>query len=468
MRLFRYILIIIAVISIAGCFAFSAAAALPDTQWDGESRLSVNRNYILTQKTVLSSDLTVPEGSYLVLDRFGELVIPEGLSLTVNGVISVENGGTITNYGNVYIDGSVSVNGNYISEDKSENEVNGELTIYRQGNLHLTSKLTVTETGLLDTEGNLTFKHESLVANYGSIRIQSGGEATNSGRMIIAENGSFQCRGSLTNERKGTINNYGSITLEKDSIFAPMGKLANYSGGVMTDDSTHKDWSIYTAEILKDEEEIVKRGIDISYAQGEIDWEALSKSGIDFVIMRCGRGDIDGTGPQADIRFYENIEAANKYRMDVGVYFYTYAETPAQAEREAEFMLTLLEGYTITYPVILDMEESTRRKDMSNIAEAFLEVVAEGGYYPMLYSYQSMLDDHFSDEIKEKYAVWIARLKHKPETDYDYYIWQYSHDGQIVGIKGDVDFDTAYRDFPEILRDYGLNHLTPIEPVEEE
>ncbi|MDE7280332.1 MAG: glycoside hydrolase family 25 protein, partial [Ruminiclostridium sp.] len=315
--------------------------------------------------------------------------------------------------------------------------------------------------------GKVTFKHESLVSNYGNIHIQNKGEAINGGRIVITETGAFRCRGSLTNERKGTINNYGSITLEKDSFFAPMGKLANYSGGVMVDDSTHKDWSIYTAEILKDEEEIVKRGIDISYAQGEIDWETLSKSGIDFVIMRCGRGDIDGTGPQADIRFYENIEAANKYGMDVGVYFYTYAETPAQAEREAEFMLTLLEGYTITYPVILDMEESTRRKDLSNIAEAFLEVVAQGGYYPMLYSYQSMLDDHFSDEIKEKYAVWIARLKHKPETDYDYYIWQYSHDGQIMGIKGDVDFDTAYRDFPEILRDYGLNHLAPIEEEEQ-
>ncbi len=466
MKLFRYILIIIAIVSIAGCFGFSAAAAMPDSLWDGESRLAVNRNYILNKKTVLSTDMTVPEGAYLVLDRFGELVIPEGLSLTVNGIISIENGGAIINYGNIYVNGSVSVSGNYISEDKSETEINGELTIGREGNLQLTSKLSVSKTGFLGAEGKIAFKHDSLVANYGSIHIQSGGEAVNSGRMIIAEEGTFECRGSLTNERKGTINNYGSITLAEDSSFALMGRLANYDNGSMVDNSTHTDWSIYTAEILKNEEEVVKRGIDISYAQGEIDWETLSKSGIDFVIMRCGRGDIDGTGPQADIRFYENIEAANKYGIDVGVYFYTYAETPAQAEREAEFMLTLLDGYTITYPVILDMEESTRRKDLTKIAETFLEIVAEGGYYPMLYSYQNMLDNHFSDELKEKYAIWVARLKHKPETDYDYYIWQYSHDGSIMGIKGDVDFDTAYRDFPEILRDYGLNHLTP--KVEEE
>ena len=465
MRLFRYILIIIAIVSIAGCFGFSAAAARPDSLWDGESRLAVNRNYILNKKTVLSSDMVVPEGSFLVLDRFGELVIPEGVSLTVNGTISIENGGTVTNYGNIYVDGSgsVSVSGNFIGEDKSETEIDGELTVNREGNLHLTSKLTVSDTGFLGTEGRVSFKRESLVANYGEIHVHSSGEILNTGRIIVAENGAFECRGSLTNERKGTINNYGSISLEEDSFYAAMGKLSVFDNGRVIDNSNHKDWSIYTAEILKNEEEVVKRGIDVSYAQGEIDWETLSKSGIDFVIIRCGRGDIDGTGPQADIRFYENIEAANKYGIDAGVYFYTYAETVAQAEQEAEFMLTILEGYTITYPVILDIEESTRRKDLSHIAEAFLEVVAEGGYYPMIYSYQNMLDNHFSAELKEKYAVWVARLKHKPETDYDYYIWQYSHDGEIVGIKGDVDFDTAYRDFPEILRDYGLNHLTPTE-----
>lgn len=463
MKLFRYILIIIAIISITGCFGFSAAAAMPDSSWDGESKLNNHRNYILSEKKVLSSDMTVPEDAVLVLDKFGELVIPEGVSLTVDGIVRIERGGAVTNYGEIYVDksGSVSVSGNFIGEGESETEIYGELTVKREGNLYLTSKMTVNDAAVIDAEGMVFFKRQSLVENYGKILIKSSGEMVNGGKITVTENGAFVSLGSLTNERKGSIENYGAVSLEEDSFFVASGKLLNLDNGTINDNSTHKDLSIYTAEILKNEEEKVKRGIDVSYAQGEIDWEVLSRSGIDFVIMRCGRGDIDGTGPKEDNRFYENIEAANKYGIDAGVYFYSYAETAEQAEDEAEFLLTIIKGYTITYPVVLDMEESTGRKDMSGIAEAFLEVVAEGGYYPMLYSYKNMLDNHFSDELKEKYAVWIARLRHKPETDYDYYIWQYSHDGDIMGIKGKVDYDTAYRDFPEILRDYGLNHLTP-------
>lgn len=465
MKLFRYILIIIAVISIVACFGFSAVVAMPDSLWNGESELSNHRNYILNEKKTVSDELIIPENTVLVLEEFGELVIPEGGSLTVKGGISIERGGCITNYGNLYIEngGKVDVIGNLLSEDKSETEIDGELTLTQEGNLHSASNLTVGDTGVIDSEGTVFLKKYSNTENQGRIYIRSSGEMVNGGNVIISKEGAFECEGSLINERKGSISNYGNFDFKDDSFFVPSGKLLNLEGGTLTDNSTHKDLSIYSAEILKNEEEVTKRGIDISWVQGEVDWETLSQSGIDFVIIRCGRGDIDGTGPKEDNQFFRNIENANKYGIDAGVYFYSYAETVEQAEEEAEFMLEILKGYTITYPVVLDMEEDIGKNDMTDLAEAFLEIVAEGGYYPMLYSYRNMLDSHFSDELKEKYAIWVARLKHKPETDYDYQIWQYSHTGEIVGIEGNVDFDVAYRDFPEILRYYGLNHLNLID-----
>lgn len=465
MRLFRYILILIAVISISACFGFSAVVAMPDSLWDGKSELSNHRNYILNEKKTISDELIIPENSLLVLEEFGELVIPEGSSLTVKGAISIERGGCITNYGTLYIEegGNVDVIGNLLCEDKSEAEINGEIAVKREGNFYSASNITVGDTGVIDAEGTVLLKKHSNTENQGKIYIRSSGEMVNGGNVSISKEGAFECEGSLTIERKGSISNYGVVELKDDSFYVPFGKLFNLEGGTLTDNSTHKDLSIYSADILKNEDEVTKRGIDISWVQGEVDWETLSQSGIDFVIIRCGRGDIDGTGPKEDNWFYRNIENANKYGIDAGVYFYSYAETVEQAEKEAEFMLEILKGYTITYPVVLDMEEDIGKKDMTELAEAFLEVTAEGGYYPMLYSYRNMLDSHFSDELKEKYAIWVARLKHKPETDYDYQIWQYSHTGKIVGIEGNVDFDVAYRDFPEILRYYGLNHLQPVE-----
>lgn len=463
MKLFRYILIIITIISIAVCFGFSAVIAVPDSIWDGEGELSNHRNYILNEKKTLSGDLTVSEDTVLVLDKFGELVISEGCTLTVKGGVKIERGGSITNYGNIFIEssGSVNVVGNFICEGESETEIQGRIAVKQGGSLHSSAVLNVRGTGAVSSEGSFFLKKHSITRNGGEIHIQKTGEMINGGNMSIASEGSFECEGSLINERKGTISNYGKITLSRSASFTPTGKLVNIDSGTVTDNSVHKDLSLYTAEILKNEEEIIKRGIDISWVQGEVDWETLSQSGIDFVMIRCGRGDVDGTGPKEDNRFFSNIENANKYGIDAGVYFYSYAETVEQAEEEAEFMLEILKGYTITYPVVLDMEEDISRRDLTELAEAFLEITAEGGYYPMLYSYLNMLNSRFSDEIKEKYAVWVARLKHNPETDYDYYMWQYSHDGAIQGIKGDVDFDVAYRDFPEILRDFGLNHLPP-------
>ena len=47
------------------------------------------------------------------------------------------------------------------------------------------------------------------------------------------------------------------------------------------------------------------------------------------------------------------------------------------------------------------------------------------------------------------------------EVTYDggYYIWQYSFKGKVDGIATDVDLDYSYRDFPTILKKYGLNNL---------
>lgn len=217
----------------------------------------------------------------------------------------------------------------------------------------------------------------------------------------------------------------------------------------------------YPAKSLKNETKTYLKGIDVSWAQGEIDWEAVSRSGIDFAYIRAGRGDIDGSGPKADKYFLQNIRGANKYGIDVGVYFYSYALTEEDARAEARLTLDLISGYTVTYPVVYDLEEWMDRSNLADIAKAYMDTIAEGGYYPMLYSFRYGVDGNFSKDFTDTYAIWVAqRSNNRPETDYDYYIWQYSFTGKVDGIKGDVDLDISYLDFPEIFRRYGINNLS--------
>ena len=48
------------------------------------------------------------------------------------------------------------------------------------------------------------------------------------------------------------------------------------------------------------------------------------------------------------------------------------------------------------------------------------------------------------------------------QTNYfgSYGLWQYSWKGHIDGISGDVDLDYSYKDYPEIIKNAGLNGLS--------
>lgn len=461
MKLFRRILIAIALLSIAGCFGFSVAAALPDGVWDGNHELRNNRNYVINGQVEAADDFTVPDDTVITVTEGSELIISGGALLSVKGGINVKRGGSLTVRGNLNIEegGSLSVSGNTYAEENSLLSASGGVEIKPEGFLQIKSQADFEKGSLVVSEGRLEFKRGSMLNSDGRIIIADGGELVTNGETVISENGVLESVGTFTVERKGRVNVFGEVGLREGSIFSLSGKISALENGIINDLSTHADLSVYTAEILKNEEEVILRGIDVSWVQGDIDWEAVSESGIDFAIIRAGRGDIDGTGPKEDTCFFRNIQGANRYGIDVGVYFYSYAETPEDAEEEAELVLRLLRGHTVTYPVIYDMEEEINKPDLSHIAEAFLETIAGGGYYPMIYSYRFGLDANFSRDFKEKYAIWVAQLKNRPETDYDYYIWQYSHAGRVNGIEGDVDFNIAYRDFPDILRDYGLNRL---------
>jgi GH25 family lysozyme M1 (1,4-beta-N-acetylmuramidase) len=107
------------------------------------------------------------------------------------------------------------------------------------------------------------------------------------------------------------------------------------------------------------------------------------------------------------------------------------------------------------------MEEEIGKstKELTEMIEAFFEVLMDNGYYPMLYSYRSWLEQKLDMAILGKYAVWVAELGNSTSYQGGYYIWQFSHTGKCAGINGEVDIDYSYRDFPAILKKISANHL---------
>lgn len=233
----------------------------------------------------------------------------------------------------------------------------------------------------------------------------------------------------------------------------------------MTDPENNDYKTESGAEVNADELETKEgkaNGIDVSKWQGLIDWKAVKSDGIDFAIIRIGFRGENGEIYKDDCADY-NIQQAHKAGVLVGVYFFSTAMTTAEAKEEAEWTVSAIEGYPISYPVVYDCEgflNSESRvygisnKQRTDNAVAFLEYVESKGYEGMFYAAKSELENSLywdTERIEQDYMVWVARYPERPypntvTPDYSgkYGMWQYTDKGAVKGIKGNADMNVSY------------------------
>lgn len=200
------------------------------------------------------------------------------------------------------------------------------------------------------------------------------------------------------------------------------------------------------------------RGIDVSKWQGNIDWNRVKASGVDFAILRAGYGSVSS---QKDVTFEDNYQNAKAAGIPVGAYHYSYAKDIAGAKKEAQTFLEWIKGKQFEYPVVFDIEESATynlgRNTVSEIIKTFCSIVEAAGYYVSVYTNKNWLDHVVSDEVKGKYDTWLAQWTSTPSYIGPYGMWQYTSSGVVDGISGRVDMDIAYKNYPEIIKRKQLN-----------
>ena len=97
-------------------------------------------------------------------------------------------------------------------------------------------------------------------------------------------------------------------------------------------------------------------GIDVSNHQGDIDWESVKNSGVEFVFIRIGFGHNREAKIMEDEKFRQNLEGARNVRLKVGLYFYSYATEIWEAEEQANWIVKTLNGEKIDLPIVFDYE----------------------------------------------------------------------------------------------------------------
>lgn len=200
-------------------------------------------------------------------------------------------------------------------------------------------------------------------------------------------------------------------------------------------------------------------GIDVSVYQGDIDWRAVKDAGFEFVIMRCGnRGYVTGLMVE-DANFKKNIRGALDAGLQVGVYFFSQALTTEEALDEANFIIDLLDGYDITFPVaydwevVIDPDGDTARTayidpdQLTNNFLVFAQRLEMEGYTPVVYSNKKTAIWKYDLARLNGYDIWYAEYNDTPSLPYKWEIWQYSSKGSVPGIKGNVDLNICFKDY---------------------
>lgn len=191
----------------------------------------------------------------------------------------------------------------------------------------------------------------------------------------------------------------------------------------------------------------MKKGIDVSYCQGNINFDKIDKNQVQFVVIRSSFG---WEQNQKDNYFERNYQGFTKLGIPVGAYHYSYAKTREQGVKEAKYCLECIKGKSFELPVFIDMEENNcaaaGRRACTDVAKAFIETMEKAGYRSGIYTNPNWLENYlYKNELLGKVNIWLAQWQSsKPYCEC--MLWQYNvgKAGTISGISGDIDLDYCY------------------------
>ena len=199
-------------------------------------------------------------------------------------------------------------------------------------------------------------------------------------------------------------------------------------------------------------------GVDLSYIQQNVDFNQLKAQGIDFVILRIGgRYYGEEGGLYSDDAFDSHYEQAKAAGLKVGAYFFSQSITELEAKEEAQYVVKLLNGRKLDFPIAFDWEfidEDPQARThgiandmLSNMAVAFCEEIKSAGYIPMIYINSSLIYQSYDLEKIKGYDFWHSEYMDKPSLYFDFAIWQYTKTGTVAGIEGNVDINVCMKEY---------------------
>lgn len=198
-----------------------------------------------------------------------------------------------------------------------------------------------------------------------------------------------------------------------------------------------------------------KTVIDLSKFNPVDDWLKV-KAAVDAVIMRLGyRGAHTGTITY-DPKYLEYMTACQKHGIPTMIYFFPCSISIAEAEAEANFIISAAKKVKLAGPIWLDSEvvyqdrsgrsDKLGKADRTKYLNVILRRLHEAGYECGVYASKSWFAGNLNDNDLESYCLrWVAQWADQlTYTGHDVALWQYTNNGSVPGINGRVDISKCY------------------------
>ncbi len=189
-------------------------------------------------------------------------------------------------------------------------------------------------------------------------------------------------------------------------------------------------------------------GVDVSAHQKNINWSAVKNEGTNYAIIRIGW--VGNVSNKKDDFFEANYNSCKKNGIPFGIYVYSYSTSVESARNEAYTVLNWLNGRHIDLPIFWDVEDPSQaqldKDTLTAMADTFGSIIQNAGYKAGIYSSKNWLTNKLDmSYLETKYDVWVAQYYHECTYNGRYDIWQYSSEGRLSGINGNVDSNWFYK-----------------------
>lgn len=207
----------------------------------------------------------------------------------------------------------------------------------------------------------------------------------------------------------------------------------------------------YDGDYLTCISEECQMGIDVSKYQGYIDWKQVKEAGFSFVMIRVGyRGYGQAGTMRPDEMANSHYWGAKEAGLQVGAYFFSQATNEEEAREEALYALELTKDWEMELPIVYDWEyisETARTAEvdadiLTACSMAFCQEISDAGRKTMIYVSPWFGNLHL-DQLAE-YPQWIALYKDHMDYKYHFDMWQYTCEGSVPGVKGNVDINIFF------------------------